>query len=242
MFKVIQWNCLADSLFGAHEDKGGFQSIEEGISDWSYRLPKIVGILGGKDIFLLQEVDHPIELMEHFPHMSYTWAKKPHGEDGELIAWNEMLFDRVGFHEKTELPPNQLLLSVILRHRETGKEIQVMASHLKSKGEESVRVEQVQLIIPQIKGDICLFGVDLNSEPGCTPYNLLRRHLTTFNTDQPTTHKKRKDQYIHRHIDYVFYKGLCLILFEWFPLQPGLWMPNSIIPSDHLPTIATFVI
>ena len=193
------------------------------------------------------------------------------GPDGCAIFFKKRKFDRIRKASRVlkvwGVPSNQVVLSIILRHKESGTEICVATTHLKAKFgtlQASFRNEQGKDVLgwlESIRGDRpVIIGGDFNGEPSEPFYSTLTENATTplvsaYNihgdneneTDQNdtleyTTWKIRESGEQKHILDYIFHSPqLQTVSTLDMPTEQHIGedrLPSLQFASDHLSLVA----
>jgi len=280
--RIFQWNSLAQTL-GSKNDK--FVRGNPFALDWRNRRWKIIEeiIRYDPDIIFLQEVDHHKLIQKALCSIKYSgrFLAKPdspcihlesnNGPDGCAIYFKKRKFEKI---RKTSrvlkvwgARSNQVVLSMILRHRDSGEEICVATTHLKAKLgnlQASFRNEQSRDILcwlDAIRGErpVIITG-DFNGEPNEPFYSTLTDNETTPLVsayklkDENANSKNQKDclEYTtwkiretgeQKHIlDYIFHSPeLQTVSTLDMPTEEQVGidrLPSLQFASDHLSLVA----
>jgi len=280
--RIFQWNILSQTL-GSKNDK--FVRCDPLALDWRTRRWKILEeiIRYDPDIICLQEVDHHRLIQRALGSIKYCgrFLAKPdspcihldsnNGPDGCAIYFKKRKFEKI---RKTSrvlkvwgARSNQVVLSMILRHRDTGEEICVATTHLKAKLgdlQSSFRYEQSKDILcwlEAIRGErpVIMAG-DFNGLPSEAFYKTLTENTTTplvsaykikEDTRQGTNQEdcleyttwKIRDTGEQKHIlDYIFHSPeLETVSTLAMPSEQQIGparLPSLQFASDHLSLVA----
>jgi len=274
--RVLQWNILSQTL-GSKNDK--FIRCNPLALEWRTRRWKILEeiIRYDPDIVCLQEVDHNKLIQKALGSVKYTgrFLAKPdspcihldcnNGPDGCAIYFKKRKFEKI---RKTSrvlkvwgARSNQVVMSMILRHRDTGEEICVVTTHLKAKLGElqaSFRYEQSKDILCWLDairgGRPVIFSGDFNGLPSEAFYSTLTENPTTplvsaYNVkpDQEdsleyTTWKIRETGEQKYILDYIFHSPeLETVSTLGMPSEHQVGvdrLPSLQFASDHLSLVA----
>ncbi|KAL1517604.1 hypothetical protein ABEB36_001345 [Hypothenemus hampei] len=283
--RVFQWNILSQAL-GKENDN--FAKCPDEALDWNHRKYLIIEeiIEYCPDIICLQEVDHFNFLKLVLATQGYTgmFFPKPdspcfyidgnNGPDGCAIFFRtnkfELLRTEARILEIWRIQSNQVALLMILKVKETGREICVVTTHLKAKHNAllaTLRNEQGKDLLDFLKrncGDrpVILAG-DFNAEPVEPVYstmlaseqNLASAYAECYaNNDglpsaarEPpyTTWKIRDAGEICHTIDYIFYSKNQLDVETVLEFPEGseigeARVPSLSYPSDHFSLVCDF--
>jgi len=280
--RIFQWNILSQTL-GSKNDK--FVRCDPLALDWRTRRWKILEeiIRYDPDIICLQEVDHNRLIQRALGSIKYSgrFLAKPdspcihldsnNGPDGCAIYFKKRKFEKI---RKTSrvlkvwgARSNQVVLSMILRHRDSGEEICVATTHLKAKLgdlQSSFRYEQSKDILcwlEAIRGErpVIMAG-DFNGLPSEAFYKTLTENTTTplvsaykikEDTRQVTNQEdcleyttwKIRDTGEQKHIlDYIFHSPeLETVSTLGMPSEQQIGptrLPSLQFASDHLSLVA----
>eukprot|EP00092_Neocalanus_flemingeri_P005276 GFUD01005678.1.p1 GENE.GFUD01005678.1~~GFUD01005678.1.p1 ORF type:complete len:445 (+),score=120.49 GFUD01005678.1:393-1727(+) len=185
--RIFQWNVLSQAL-GTKADN--FVQCNPSALDWQTRRWRIIEeiVRYDPDIICLQEVDHFRMLQRALGSIGYSgrFFPKPDspciylesntGPDGCVIFYKKTTFDFISSCSKVlevwGVASNQVVLSLNLRHKKTGKEICVATTHLKARSGallSTLRNEQGKDILEwletvRVDRPVVLTG-DFNDEP-----------------------------------------------------------------------------
>jgi len=280
--RIFQWNILSQTL-GSKNDK--FVRCDPLALDWRTRRWKILEeiIRYDPDIVCLQEVDHNRLIQRALGSIKYSgrFLAKPdspcihldsnNGPDGCAIYFKKRKFEKI---RKTSrvlkvwgARSNQVVLSMILRHRDSGEEICVATTHLKAKLgdlQSSFRYEQSKDILcwlEAIRGErpVIMAG-DFNGLPSEAFYKTLTENTTTplvsaYRIKEDTRHVtnqedcleyttwKIRDTGEQKHIlDYIFHSPeLETVSTLGMPSEQQIGparLPSLQFASDHLSLVA----
>jgi len=280
--RVFQWNILSQTL-GSKNDK--FVRCNPLALEWRTRRWKILEeiIRYDPDIICLQEVDHHKLLQRALGSIKYCgrFLAKPdspcvhldsnNGPDGCAIYFKKRKFEKI---RKTSrvlkvwgARSNQVVLCMILRHRDSGAEVCVVTTHLKAKLgdiQSSFRYEQSKDILcwlEAIRGDRpVIFSGDFNGLPSEAFYTTLTQNKTTplvsaynvrgdrtkedtqGNCLEYTTWKIRETGEQKHILDYIFHSPqLETVSTLDMPSEHQIGearLPSLDFPSDHLSLVA----
>jgi len=280
--RIFQWNILSQTL-GSKNDK--FVRCDPLALDWRTRRWKILEeiIRYDPDIICLQEVDHHRLIQRALCSIKYSgrFLAKPdspcihldsnNGPDGCAIYFKKRKFEKI---RKTSrvlkvwgARSNQVVLSMILRHRDSGEEICVATTHFKAKLgdlQSSFRYEQSKDILcwlEAIRGERpVIMGGDFNGLPSEAFYKTLTENTTTplvssykikEDTRQGTNQEdcleyttwKIRDTGEQKHIlDYIFHSPeLETVTTLAMPSEHQIGsdrLPSLQFASDHLSLVA----
>jgi len=201
LVRVFQWNVLSQTL-GSKNDR--FVRVPSTALDWNTRRWRVLEeiIRYDPDILCLQEVDHSKLLLKALGSIGYSgrilpkpdspciYLESNNGPDGCALFFKKSKFERIRFAIRVlkvwGAKSNQVILSLILRHKHTGAEVCVATTHLKARFgdlQKSFRNEQGKDILKwlaTIRGDrpVILSG-DFNGEPSEPFYSTLTENITT---------------------------------------------------------------
>jgi len=280
--RVFQWNILSQTL-GSKNDK--FVRCNPLALEWRTRRWKILEeiIRYDPDIICLQEVDHHKLLQKALGSIKYCgrFLAKPdspcihldsnNGPDGCAIYFKKRKFEKI---RKTSrvlkvwgARSNQVVLSMILRHRDSGEEICVVTTHLKAKLgdiQSSFRYEQSKDILcwlEAIRGERpVIFSGDFNGLPSEAFYSTLTQNNTTplvsaYNIKGDKTKEDKQEDCLEyttwkiretgeqKHIlDYIFHSPeLETVSTLSMPSEQQIGedrLPSLQFASDHLSLVA----
>jgi len=195
--RVLQWNQLSQTL-GTKNDK--FVKCSPAALDWSTRRWRLLEeiVRYDPDVICLQEVDHlslftralsSIGYNGHFvpkPDSPCIYLPDNNGPDGCAIFYKKDKFEMLAepasrVVEVWRVQSNQVVLSINLRHKKTGKDICVATTHLKARSGallSTLRNEQGKDIlewieeIKPVNQPLILCG-DFNAEPSEPVYRTM---------------------------------------------------------------------
>jgi len=284
-FSVLQWNQLSQCL-GTEIDK--FVKTPPTAFDWRTRRWRLLEevVRHSPDIICLQEVDHvtlykralgSIGYVGHFvpkPDSPCIYLKNNTGPDGCAIFYKKEKFSLVsGPHTRVievwRVQSNQVILNMTLKHRESGREVNVATTHLKARSGallSTLRNEQGKDIIDWVDSikkpetPIIICG-DFNAEPTepvfqtMTQNNKLPLKSAYKICSNPenmendaleyTTWKVRESGEQKHILDYIFHSPDTLETIETLdmPTEEQIGesrVPSLAFPSDHLSLLAKF--
>jgi len=275
--KVLQWNHLSQTI-GTKNDK--FVRCPPCALDWTTRRWRIIEeiIRYDPDIVCLQEVDHFKFLEKALGSIGYhgRFVPKPdspciylesnNGPDGCAIFYKddklELLSEASKVLEVWRVQSNQVVLSLNLRVRSTGKEICVATTHLKARSGallSTLRNEQGKDILDYLNAfceerPIIISG-DFNAEPSEPVFKTLMQNDKTplqsayemeengeEDNLQYTTWKIRETGEQKHILDYIFHSPqLETVSTLNMPTEEQIGedrLPSLQFASDHLSLVA----
>lgn len=275
--KILQWNQLSQTI-GTKNDK--FVRCDPSALDWSTRRWRLIEeiIRYDPDIICLQEVDH-FKLLEMAlgsigyhgrfvpkPDSPCIYLDSNNGPDGCAIFFKndkfELLSEASRVLEVWKVQSNQVVLSVNLRVRQSGKEICVATTHLKARSGallSTLRNEQGKDILDWLEAfheerPIIISG-DFNAEPSepilktmmqneKTPLHSAYKIAENEKEDelQYTTWKIRETGEQKHILDYIFHSPqLETVSTLDMPTEEQIGedrLPSLQFASDHLSLVA----
>ncbi|XP_005101077.1 nocturnin [Aplysia californica] len=285
--RIMQWNVLAQGLCLCSDS---FVLCPPAALDWSRRKNYVMEELltYDPDIFCLEEVDHfdfisqylsPLGFQGLFcpkPDSPCLYEENNSGPDGCAVFWRKSHFsltsyENVVLRDDREKETNQVALLCWLRGlygSSKGKDILVVATHLKSKkGYSELRYQQGKFLerelMKQAQGKPVVLCGDFNAEPEEKVIQVIKSSklqlMSTYTLLSPsgaepeyTTWKVRSGKHGEtmeescHTIDYVFVtrnNSKCVKLLQ-FPTGAELgdgFLPSFSYPSDHLSLVADLV-
>jgi len=283
LVRIFQWNVLSQTL-GSKNDK--FVRCNAATLNWTTRRWRLLEeiIRYDPDIICLQEVDHSKLLLKALGSIGYSgrilpkpdspciYLESNNGPDGCALFFKKSKFERIRFAIRVlkvwGAKSNQVILSLILRQKDTEAEVCVATTHLKARFgdlQKSFRNEQGKDILKwlaTIRGNrpVIITG-DFNGEPSEPFYSTLTENITTplvssykmpgdtleteDNEDENldyTTWKIRETGEQKHILDYIFHSPeLETISTLNMPTGPQIGdnrLPSVEFPSDHLSLVA----
>jgi len=280
--RVFQWNQLSQTL-GTKNDK--FVQCDPTALDWSTRRWRLIEeiLRHDPDIVCLQEVDHFKLLQNALGSVGYIgrFVPKPdspciylpsnNGPDGCAIFYKSDKFELVSEAKKIlevwKVESNQVVMSLSLRHKTTGKEICVATTHLKARSGallSTLRNEQGKDILEWLETvredrPVVLSG-DFNAEPSEPVYKTIIDNENTplqsaYNIIEDgakdekesvefTTWKIRETGEQKQVLDYIFHSPqLQTVSTLSMPTEHQVGeerLPSIQFGSDHLSLVADF--
>ncbi|CAG0898079.1 unnamed protein product [Cyprideis torosa] len=279
-FRVFQWNLLAQAL-ALYRDKFVLKEPER-VLNWDQRRWRILEeiLTRDPDIICCEEVDHFKFLEKSLGCKGYrgSFLPKPdspciyvdinNGPDGAAIFFRASKFELVMEERRVievwKVQSNQVLLVQILRHRESGREICVAATHLKARDGallSAIRKEEGVDLMKFLKtlanGRPVIICGDFNAVPTEPVISAILqdktmaldsayRHLCSEGKEPPfTTWKIREDGESCKTLDYIFYskQNLEVRRILNIPTEETIGncrLPSLRYPSDHLSLCCDF--
>ena len=271
--RIFQWNHLSQTL-GTKNDN--FVRCNPQALDWSTRRWRLLEeiIRYDPDIICLQEVDHYKLLQRALGSIGYggRFVPKPdspclylednNGPDGCAIFYKTSQFhlDSSASHILSVwgVESNQVVLSLLLTHRKTGKELCVATTHLKARTGDlltSMRNEQGKDILDWLQttreSRPVIISGDFNADPcepvystmtggGETP--LLSAYGGQGGQGEYTTWKIRETGEQKKVLDYIFHSPqLQTVSTLDMPTEQQIGedrLPSLEFASDHLSLVA----
>jgi len=282
--RVLQWNHLSQTL-GTKNDN--FVCCPAEALNWNRRRWRLLAeiLRYQPDVICLQEVDHYSLLQRALGSVGYAgrFVPKPdspciylednNGPDGCAIFYKQDKFDMVSESQRVlevwKVQSNQVVLSLNLRHKSTGREVAVATTHLKArKGKllSTLRNEQgrdlLDWLAEEASGRPLLLTGDFNADPSEPVYRSVVTHrlglesaykynedstLSTnddVSSDAYTTWKIRETGEQKYILDYIFHSaGLRPLATLDMPSEEEVGvdrLPSMRFPSDHLSLVADF--
>jgi len=280
--RIFQWNHLSQTL-GTKNDK--FVKCDPSALDWSIRRWRLIEeILRYKpDIVCLQEVDHFKLLQSALGSVGYKgrFVPKPdspciylpsnNGPDGCAIFYKtdqfELLSEANKMLEVWGVESNQVVMSLTLQHKTSGKEICVATTHLKARSGallSTLRNEQGKDILEWLEtvreGRPVMLTGDFNAEPSEPVYKTIIDNEDTplqsaYNISEDstkedkecvefTTWKIRETGEQKQVLDYIFHSPqLQTVSTLSMPTEHQVGedrLPSLQFGSDHLSLVADF--
>lgn len=261
---IMQWNTLCSK----YSTKEAFPKVPDDQLVWEnrYKLQRELIRRENPDIIAMEEVDNYAEFEPKVLPVKYAsvFIEKPTGDMGICFAYKKLKFNLIK-HSKEPLPEegskkasSQIFGVYHLEHKQSQKEIVVIAVHLKAKAEfETKRVAQIKAVIEYIESnnlnekEVVLLG-DFNTEPHMDTIKTVEscncgfksvfdyKNAKKDNYAEFTTMKQREKLY-KRVIDYIWYFGdmsvqSCRVANV--DIDNDIGLPNGVFPSDHLYLIA----
>jgi len=247
--RVMQWNALSQAL-GVHNDN--FTACPAEALDWSTRRYRMLEEMSlyAPDILCLQEIDHFKFFEKALGAMGYSgvffpkpdspcvYIKGNNGPDGCALFFRkerfELLHTDTRVIEVWKVQSNQVVVSVALRDRRSGRELCAVTTHLKARSGallSAIRSEQGKDLLSFIEahsgGRPILLCGDFNAEPTEPVYTTLTsaggpRLASAYaqaagQEPEHTTWKIRASGEVRQTLDYVF-------------LSEGRWRVDALLP------------
>ncbi|XP_049864644.1 nocturnin isoform X2 [Schistocerca gregaria] len=277
--RVFQWNVLSQSLGQTNDN---FVCCPDDALEWHRRRYHIAEeiVQYCPDVICLQEVDHFSFLTKVLGSQGYSgifypkpdspclYIKGNNGPDGCAIFYRREKFELLQSDSRVlevwRVQSNQVAVAVVLRVRETGREVCVATTHLKARQGallSTLRNEQgrdlVQFVRARAAGRPVLLCGDFNAEPSEPVYATVRScphmRLASAYADgaddgrEPayTTWKVREEGEVCHTIDYVFYSSDALRVEALLDFPSGDEIgegrvPSFAYPSDHFSLVCDF--
>jgi len=281
--RIFQWNQLSQTI-GTKNDK--FVCCPPSALDWSTRRWRLLEeiIRYDPDIVCLQEVDH-FKLFEMSlgsvgyagrfvakPDSPCIYLESNNGPDGCAIFYKTEKFELLSEANKVlevwKVESNQVVMSVSLRQRSSGKDICVATTHLKARSGallSTLRNQQGKDILDwleTIRADRpVIIGGDFNAEPSEPVYKTMTGHertplqsAYTIRSDEEkevnvteenleyTTWKIRETGEQKHILDYIFHSPqLKTVSTLDMPTEEQIGedrVPSRQFASDHLSLVA----
>jgi len=281
--RIFQWNQLSQTI-GTKNDK--FVRCPPSALDWSTRRWRLLEeiIRYDPDIVCLQEVDH-FKLFEMSlgsvgyagrfvakPDSPCIYLESNNGPDGCAIFYKTEKFELLSEANKVlevwKVESNQVVMSVSLRQRSSGKDICVATTHLKARSGallSTLRNQQGKDILDwleTIRADRpVIIGGDFNAEPSEPVYKTMTGHertplqsAYTIRSDEEkevnvteenleyTTWKIRETGEQKHILDYIFHSPqLKTVSTLDMPTEEQIGedrVPSRQFASDHLSLVA----
>ena len=272
LIRIFQWNQLSQTL-GTKNDN--FVQCNPQALSWSTRRWRLIEeiIRYDPDIICLQEVDHFKLLQRALGSIGYEgmFVPKPdspclylddnNGPDGCAIFYktSQLQLDTSASHILSVwgVQSNQVVLSLLLTHRRTGKELCVATTHLKARTGDlltSMRNEQGKDILDWLQTTresrpVIICG-DFNGEPDEPVYGTMTRNSGTplvcayeqGREMEFTTWKIRETGEEKKILDYIFHSPeLQTVSMLDMPTEEQIGedrLPSLQFASDHLSLVA----
>merc|ERR1712142_114562 len=263
--RIFQWNQLSQTL-GTKNDK--FVKCDPRVLDWSSRKWRILQEIMryNPDIICLQEVDHFKFIEKALRSIGYEglFVPKPdspclylsdnNGPDGCAIFYRTCQFqlDRSASHTLSVwgVESNQVILSLLLTHKKTGRELCVATTHLKARTGDiltSMRNEQGKDILGWLQAirdnrPVILTG-DFNADPCEAVYSTITGNsqvplVSAYEEQEFTTWKIRETGEEKKVLDYIFHSPqLETVSTLSMPTEEQVGvdrLPSLAFASDHL--------
>ena len=258
---------------------GGFTEVPNPniCLDFNLRRWRLVEVILGGGIFMdnqfdiigLEEVDRyygffqPIMTLFEYDSLFYPKPNSPGSKngwfsDGCALFWKRDVFDLIQNETRKYQVGSQIYIVVVLRHKQSGRDIIVAVTHLKAKqndDNEQIRTQQVIEVVNYLSDirrkvatendlsvddiPVILMG-DFNADPDGDGRTCIKSVLSqelqlnsayNLETDFFTTWKTRGDKTVRRIIDYIFHTNA-----KGFECSKTLSIPdNEEIESSKLP-------
>lgn len=275
--RILQWNQLSQTI-GTKNDK--FVRCNPTALDWTTRRWRIIEeiVRYDPDIICLQEVDH-FKLLEMAlgsvgykgrfvpkPDSPCIYLESNNGPDGCAIFFKadkfELLSEASKVLEVWKVQSNQVILSLNLREKNSGKEICIATTHLKARSGallSTLRNEQGKDILDYLDsfcdGRPIIISGDFNAEPTEPVFKTLMQNEKTplqsaykiaenekEDSLQYTTWKIRETGEQKHVLDYIFHSPqLETISTLEMPTEEQIGedrLPSLQFASDHLSLVA----
>jgi len=269
--RVFQWNILAQAI-GTKIDK--FVLADSRALDWASRRWRVVEeiIRHQPDLVCLQEVDHYPFISSALASSGYSgrFCPKPDsacyyvpdnsGPDGCAVLYREDKFSLLSVEKKVltawQSETNQVVLALVLQHRQTARQLCVVTTHLKArKGAllANIREQQGEDLMSWLEelsdGRSLILTGDFNAEPSEAVYQTitnnkeLRLASAYDNTSLDYTSWKVRDTGEEKQVlDYIFHSpDLRTLRTLDVPSEEDLGearLPSLAYASDHLSLLA----
>lgn len=262
-FIVLQWNVLAGGL----GDAKAFPRVPPADLDQKTRGKRIVDYLSHSelDIIVMEEIDFPDIISSALPGFDWKFQAKSSDNksnpDGVMIGVRRSLdwsISDTRHHRYTDISGDagsRLALEVELRHKTEDRHLFVFGTHLKAKKTNSdIRLHEISQLLPRLmqimdQGHPLILAGDFNAEPHESSVRAVidSGMKKTVKSDIVHTTGKYHSEHDHavRQIDYIFYGPRLLPVHSWQQSTHALsdaLLPDSRMPSDHLPIYCKFVI
>jgi len=275
--RVFQWNALSQAL-GTGNDN--FVKCPAKALDWRTRRFRMLEeiVRHNADVICLQEVDHfrffrkslnALGYSGHFtpkPDSPCLYLPENAGPDGCAIFYKRDKFDFIQQNNRIlevwKVQSNQIVLSVVLKSKKSGKEIVFATTHLKARNGAlmpTLRNEQgkdlMDYLTVQARGRPIVCSGDFNAEPNEPVYQTLtscphlRLNSAYFDMNNKendyTTWKIREDGEHIQTLDYIFHTPELRVesVLEMpeetsFRRNYPERLPNLAYASDHFSLVA----
>lgn len=251
-YRLMHFNVLADQL----ALDGCFKNVNDSDLEWDVRKNRLLDLIKttNPDILSIVECDHYDDFWQpELTSLGYNWMqisrkKNTTKTHGVALFIKPIFTVQDVFHLDTMVAA----LGVKLLHQETGQEFDVVNTHLKAKSKESIRIEQVRLLIGKcqdffemdqypliVTGDLNSGPVDECIQQIVNSLNVTSRYPITWTTWKDRFSSDWQSGGLTKKIeDYILTKGLEVTGYLDVPadeevIQSGL-LPGSRYPSDHL--------
>jgi mRNA deadenylase 3'-5' endonuclease subunit Ccr4 len=254
----MQWNTLAKKL--ASPD--WFPGVNPQHLSWDYRVSQILATIkmAKPDLICLQEVDEYATFCQSLTDYDGIFAEKfTNGKqrDGCAIFYKKSMF-RLIKSSSFRLCQDQSQVAIFtqLLHIKTQQTIHIATTHLKSgPGDvnEKVRKDELTMLLSHFKSYVdtevdstapIIIAGDFNIRFNSLLLNMLKEaQLTSIwnQSDLYTVNVKCADGSQFRDVlDYIYYNSQALNMTQIQIKQDNEFLPNDIVPSDHLPILTRF--
>jgi len=269
--RVFQWNILAQAI-GTKIDK--FVLADSRTLDWSSRRWRVVEeiVRHQPDLVCLQEVDHYPFISSALASTGYSgrFCPKPDsaccyvpdnsGPDGCAVLFREDKFSLLSLEKKVltawQSETNQVVLALILQHRQSGRQLCVVTTHLKArKGAllANIREQQGEDLMSWLEelsdGRSLILTGDFNADPSEAVYQTVTNNKEVKldsaydNSSLDYTSWKIRDTGEEKQVlDYIFHSAdLKTLRTLDVPSEEDLGeerLPSLAYASDHLSLVA----
>lgn len=255
---VLQWNVLAGGL----ADAKSFPKVAPEDLDLATRQARILKYLTHSklDVIVLEEMDFPEYITAALPDYDWRFKAKNSSDkanpDGVLIGvrrtcgWSIVSQSHHHYFEISGSVGSRLYLDIELQHKAVSKHLHIIGTHLKAKkSNHATRLHESSQLVDRLShiasiGHLCIVAGDFNAEPSeSSIIKILNADMTkaVVSDDVHTTAKYHcEHDHAVRQIDYIFYSRGITLRSSWHRSTHALGdtlLPDSIMPSDHLPIV-----
>lgn len=247
LLRVLQWNVLADQL------AENFPRVDSSFLQWERRFTLIKAELtrANADLLCLQEVDHYSDFESFLLPLGYSGVyrqKEGWHSDGTAIFLRNSKLSLENQHSAVFAGgKRQVYVSLLLRERQTNRQMVVIATHLKSglafESHREVEVQQILRHLEQYSALPVVLAGDFNSLPNEAVYQLLRAsafssaYWDVLGQEPAFTTLKYRHSLEKFTIDYIWLRQFRTCRYLSVPSESEIsynGLPSAQYPSDHL--------